>query len=333
LLQGDNNTEFFHRIANGRKRIQTIFSLQYGSLDVVGTENLLKHATNYYKTLFGPGVRNVFELDPNPWQDEECLNTSDNADLTQQFSEEEIKTARFQMEKNKVAGPDGFPIEFYQSCWDIIKKDIIDIFNDFYLESLDIKRINYGIITLLPKIKEDVKIQQYKPICLLNCIYKWFTKVLTIRLEPIMDKIIHKSQKAFIKGRNIMNSTLALHEILHETKRKREIGVILKLDFEKAYDKVHWDFLMKCLKARGFNSTWCEWIENILYDGTVAVKLNGETGPYFKSHKGVRQGDSLSPLLFNIEAYCLNKMVNKAQQNLMIIGFISHLIPNGVAVL
>jgi hypothetical protein len=160
------------------------------------------------------------------------------------------------MEKNKVAGPDGFPIEFYQSCWDIIKKDIIEIFNDFYLGSLDIKRINYGIITPLPKIKEDVKIQQYIPICLLNCIYKWFTKVLTIRLEPIMDKIIHKSQTAFIKWRNIMSSTLALHE----TKRKREFGVILKLDFEKAYDKVHWVFLMKCLKARGFNSTWCEWM-------------------------------------------------------------------------
>jgi hypothetical protein len=83
-----------------------------------------------------------------------------------------------------------------------------------------------------------------------------------------------------------MNSTLALHEILHETKRKREIEVILKLDSEKANDKVHWVFLMKCLKARGFNSTWCEWKEKILYDGTVVVKLNGETSPYFKSHKG-----------------------------------------------
>jgi hypothetical protein len=95
---------------------------------VVGTENLLKHATNYYKTLFGLGAGNVFELDPNLWQDEECLNTSDNADLTKQFFEEEIKIALFQIEKNKAARPDGFPIEFYQSCWDIIKKDIIEIF-------------------------------------------------------------------------------------------------------------------------------------------------------------------------------------------------------------
>jgi hypothetical protein len=54
-----------------------------------------------------------------------------------------------------------------------------------------------------------------------------------------------------------MNSVLALHEILHETKIKKEVGVILKLDFEKAYDKVCWNFLLKCMRARGFYDRWC----------------------------------------------------------------------------
>jgi hypothetical protein len=86
------------------------------------------------------------------------------------------------------------------------------------------------------------KIQQFRPICLLNCLYNWITKCLTIRLESVAARIIHKSQTAFIKGRNIMNSVLALHEILHETKIKRKVGVILKLDFEKTYDNINWDF-------------------------------------------------------------------------------------------
>jgi hypothetical protein len=64
-------------------------------------------------------------------------------------------------------------------------------------------------------------------------------------------RIIHKYQTAFIQGRNIMNGVMTLHEILHETKRRREVGVILKINFEKAYDKVHWGFLIKCFKARG----------------------------------------------------------------------------------
>jgi hypothetical protein len=94
----------------------------------------------------------------------------------------------------------------------------------------------------------------------LNCLYKWFTKILTIRLEPIAERIIHKSQIDFIKGRNVMNSVLTLHEIIHGTKRKKKIGVVLKLDFEKAYDKVCWEFLIQCLKKRAFSETWCEWV-------------------------------------------------------------------------
>jgi hypothetical protein len=104
----------------------------------------------------------------------------------------------------------------------------------------------------MPKIKDANRIQLFRPICLLNCLYKWFIKVLTLRLEPIVGRLIHNSQTTFIHGRNIMNGVMALYDILHETKRKREIGVILKIEFKKAYDKVHWGFLIKCFKARIF---------------------------------------------------------------------------------
>jgi hypothetical protein len=109
-------------------------------------------------------------------------------------------------------------------------------------------------------------------------------------LEKVAGRILHKAQTAFIQGRNIMNSVLALHEILHETKKRGEVDIVLKLDFEKAYDKVHWGFLLKCLKDRGFCDMCCNWIEQLLKNGTVAVKINNNKGPYFMSHKGVRQG-------------------------------------------
>jgi hypothetical protein len=85
----------------------------------------------------------------------------------------------------------------------------------------------------------------------------------------------------------------------------------LKLDFEKAYNKVHWSFLLHCLRVRGFSETWCLWIENVLYNGAVSVKLNGITGPYFESYKGVRQGDPLLSLLFSFAADCSTRMVVK----------------------
>jgi hypothetical protein len=117
-----------------------------------------------------------------------------------------------------------------------------------------------------------------------------------------------------MKGRNIMNGVLALHEILHETKRRKEKGIILKLDFEKAYDKVNWEFLFNCLEIRGFSDTWCEWIKKVVSRGTVCIKVNNKMGPYFV-------------------ADCLARMIRQAQEAGLLIGLANNLIPNGVATL
>lgn len=191
------------------------------------------------------------------------------------------------MEKNKATGPDKIPIEFYQSCWGIVKNDIVQLFDDFFNHKVDIARINYGLITLLPEIKEASKIQQFRPICLLNCLYKLVTKTLTIRLELVADKLIHNTQTAFMKNRNIMSGIMCMHEIVHETKRRKEIGIILKLDFEKIYDKVNWNLLFTCLEKRGFHDKWCKWIKQVVSGGTVSVKVNDKVGSYIKSFKGV----------------------------------------------
>lgn len=110
-----------------------------------------------------------------------------------------------------------------------------------------------------------------------------------------------------------MSGIMALHEVIHETKRKKAVGVVLKLDFEKSYDKVNSGFLLSSLRNRGFNEKWCGWIKDVISGGTVSVKLNDQSGPYFASYKGVRQGDPLSPILLNFAADCLTKMVKKAQ--------------------
>jgi hypothetical protein len=84
-------------------------------------------------------------------------------------------------------------------------------------------------------------------------LYKLIAKTLTVRIEPFVEKLIHSTQSSFMRGRNI-TGVLALHEILHETKMKNNCGIILiKLDFEKAYDKVNWTLLFAYMKAKGFN--------------------------------------------------------------------------------
>lgn len=86
------------------------------------------------------------------------------------------------------------------------------MFQEIKEHKLDVERLNYGVITLIPKIKEANKIQQYRSIYLLNVIFKIFTKVLMLRLENVLERIINRSQTAFLKGRNIMDGVMALHE-------------------------------------------------------------------------------------------------------------------------
>jgi hypothetical protein len=111
-----------------------------------------------------------------------------------------------------------------------------------------------------------------------------------------------------------MDGILSLQEIFHHTHVKKQVGVVLKLDFEKAYDQVNWDFLLSCHQAKGLYKMWCGWIKKVLYNGTVSVKLNNVCGTYFQSYKGVRQGDPLSPTLFNLAGECLTKMILNAQK-------------------
>lgn len=203
LLKGDNNTDFFHRIANGKKRKNTIFCLQNENEQIEGDEKILEHATQYYKDLFGPSDSPNIQMDPGCWAPEETVDNHENEQLIRAFSEEEVKAVIMSMEKNTAPGPDHIPIEFFQACWNIIKEDIMNLFTEFYDQNLDMERLNYGQITLIPKTGDANRIQQYRPICLLDVVYKIITKTLMTRLESVLERIINKSQTAFIKKKGI----------------------------------------------------------------------------------------------------------------------------------
>jgi len=171
------------------------------------------------------------------------VSQEDNDVLISEFTETEVKDAVFQMEHNKAPGPDGFPVEFYQVFWNLIKDDLMALFSDLHKEVLNLYSLNFGIITLIPKIQEATKIQQYRLICVLNVNFKIFTKVGTNRLNKVAQTVVSPTQTAFMPGRNIMEGVVILHETIHQLHTKKRDGVIFKIDFEKTYDKVKWSFL------------------------------------------------------------------------------------------
>jgi hypothetical protein len=116
---------------------------------------------------------------------------------------------------------------------------------------------------------------------------------------------------------------------MHELRVKRLGGLLLKLDFEKAYDRVNWDFLQEVLLRKGFSAMVVHRLMQLVRGGQTAINVNGEVGPFFRNARGVRQGDPLSPILFDFLVNALAAMLTKANSAGHIKGVVSHLIPGG----
>jgi hypothetical protein len=205
------------------------------------------------------------------------------------------------------------------------------MFDDFYTGKLNLFRLNFVVLTLIPKVVDASEMKSFRPISLLNCSFKIFSKILTLRLERVSQRLVAKEQSAFIRGRYILESVVIAHEIVHSNHKTKPPRMVIKLDYEKAYDRVNLDFLMEILRSRGFGDKWIEWIKKVVIGGgLVRVMANGEECYTFKIRKGLRQGGgALSPLLFNLVADTLNRMLAKASREGLVSGLLGEFRPGG----
>jgi hypothetical protein len=130
-------------------------------------------------------------------------------------------------------------VAFFKKNWNLLKDLVFQILNGFALGTMDVSRLNFGILSLLPKVVGVDSIKQFWPIALINVIFKFIAKAVANHLSPVAHRIIAPSLTAFIKGRLILDGALSLHEIIYELKRRKSKAILLMLDFEKAYDRVN----------------------------------------------------------------------------------------------
>ncbi|KAE8821477.1 hypothetical protein D1007_00250 [Hordeum vulgare] len=203
------------------------------------------------------------------------------------------------------------------------------IFQEFYIGTLNMARINFGVISLIPKVVGASDIRQFRPITAINVLARIFAKVCAARLSPVAEWIAHPLQSTFLKGRQIHDGILALHEIVHEVASKGLKGIFFKLDFQKAYDSLDWSFLRLVMQRCSFDERWCAWIMQLVRSGSTAINVNGGVEPFFQASRGVKQGDPISPLLFNLAVDALAGILDKARLAGHLQGVVDHLIPGG----
>jgi len=140
------------------------------------------------------------------------------------FEEEEILGCLKLCVMEKAPGPDGFPMSFYLSFWEILKENIIKAIQEFHARQITEKSFNATFVALIPKKASAAELKDFRPISLITGVYKVIAKLLAERLKRVIDKLVNKNQMAFIKGRQIMDAALIASECGLQIERKHSRG-------------------------------------------------------------------------------------------------------------
>ena len=277
------------------------------------TKDILGCQKEFYQNLYF----NHTNIDETPLHDvlgESANKLSDekSASLEGEISYTEIANALKNMKNNKSPGLDGFTVEFFKFFWVDIGSFILRSINYGYRnESLSVTP-KQGLITCLPKPnKSRLSLKNWRPISLLNVVYKLASSVIANRVKQTLQDIIHENQKGFIAGRFIGENIRLVYDVLFETKRQNIPGLILSIDFEKTFDTVSWKFISKTLDYFNFGESIKKGIHIFQKGAETSILQNGFMYEFFLLKRGCRQGDPLLPYIFLLCAEVLGKFKEK----------------------
>ncbi|GJY33032.1 RNA-directed DNA polymerase, eukaryota, reverse transcriptase zinc-binding domain protein [Tanacetum coccineum] len=253
-----------------------------------------------------------------------CDENGTRCENEEKVSKKEVKEALFDIEDEKAPGPDGFTSKFFKETWDTVREDVCLAIQQFFDTRKLLGEVNATLISLVPKIKTPNKVSDYRPIACYNVIYKCISKILTKRMKIVLGKLVDENQSALIAGRQITYNILLAQELLRGYNKKSSgKKCAFKIDLQKAYDTINWDFLGKCLSDFGFHSKWINWVMACIKTAKFTINVNGERVGYFNGGKGLRQGDLITPYLFTLimETLALSKLSKEHWKNSVIIPF------------
>ena len=319
LKRGDNNTKFFHKMANSNRRRNFMKRVEVGDVIHEDTSAIRDNLVCFYENLY---------QETEAWRpsvdglDFHSIGADEASLLERKFDREEVFLVLKDLQGDKAPGPDGFSMAFFHRCWEVVGDEVMGFFEEFHTHCKFEKSLNATFIALIPKKRDALNIRDYRPISLVGCMYKLLSKVLANRLKMVLESLIFDSQNAFVGGRQTLDSVLIADECLDSRPKSSNPGLLCKLDIEKVYDHVNWDCLLYLLAKMGFGQRWCHWIKTCISTVKFSVLINGSPAGFFGNSRGLRQGDPLSPLLFLLVMEVLSKLFQKTEEAGLIWGFL-----------
>ena len=257
----------------GRGYVAAI-SKEDGSL-TCSTEEVASEFLLYFQRLLGSDSQ-VEHIDSHVLQCGEAISSNQASDLIKVVSSEEIKEALFSIGNDKSPGPDGYSALFFKRAWDIIGMQLCDAVKEFFSSGSLLKQINHTLIALVPKSSHANSVCDFRPISCCNVIYKVISKILALRLRPVLGGIIDPAQSAFMEGRSMIENIHLVQELLRKYNRKRiSPRCLIKVDLRKAYDSVSWEFIAEVMTGLKFPDIFIGWVMECVTSPSYSIALNG----------------------------------------------------------
>ena len=210
--------------------------------------------------------------------------------ISHMVTDEEIFTAIWSLKAFKAPGPDKLYAGFFQRFWHLVGGSVREEVKNVFRERKVPDYLNKTNIVLIPKNQGLESISNFRPISLCNSVYKIVSKIIVSRIRPLLDQLISPTQAAFVPGRRGVDNAIVVQEIIHTMgKAKGNVGYMaLKIDLEKAYDKLEWSFIKSMLSRFNFSENLIELMMSCISSVSTSILFNGGSLDPFLPTRGIR---------------------------------------------
>ncbi|KAL0292613.1 UNVERIFIED_CONTAM: hypothetical protein Scaly_2582000 [Sesamum calycinum] len=294
---------FLDLVKSCRRVYSVAVKLEISMLQQRAKLRWLKHGDQVLKSssnlLGGPSLQRRIDLEFLRHELKHTITPAEASLLVTPVTLSEVKEAFFAIDVESAPGPDGYTSAFFRNAWPVIGHAMFQAVGEFFRTGKMLKQINTTLISLIPKVSLPRYVSDFRPIACCNVLYKSITKIIVKRLQQVLPLLIDYSQNAFVPGRSITDNILLAQELMAGYNQKRlPSRCMIKVDIQKAYDSVEWDFLFEVLKLFNFPHQFIVLIDQCVSTASFSVSLNGSIHGFFKGGRGLRQGDPMSPYLF-----------------------------------